>query len=72
MKLGPYELLAPVASGGTADVFIALRDAATDPCILKRVHEEVAADPSMQQRFWREAEVAALLVHLARARKRSA
>lgn len=63
MRLGPYELLAPVASGGTADVFIALRDGATEPCILKRVHEEVAADPSMQQRFWREAEVAALLDH---------
>jgi len=62
-RLGKYRLLAPLAEGGMARVFIAQRDGATEVCVLKQMFEDFADNPVAVSRFLREAHVSSLLVH---------
>ena len=62
-RLGPYELLSLLGSGGMGDVFRA-RDTRLDRIVAIKVLEaHVAADPDRRQRFEREARVISQLNH---------
>ncbi len=62
-KLGPYEILSPIGSGGMGEVYRA-RDAKLKRDVaLKVLPEAFARDPERLARFQREAEVLASLNH---------
>ena len=62
-KLGPYEILAPIGSGGMGEVYRA-RDTKLDREVaIKVLPEAVAQDPERLARFEREAKVLAALNH---------
>jgi serine/threonine protein kinase len=62
-RLGPYEILGPLGSGGMGEVFRA-RDTRLDREVaLKVLPQEVAQDPSRRERFEREAKAVAALNH---------
>jgi serine/threonine-protein kinase len=61
-----YRLLAPLASGGMAEVFLGLRLGAgglTKPVALKRIAPDLAADPDFVRMFLQEARIAVELSH---------
>ena len=63
MRLGPYEILAPLGSGGMGEVYRA-RDSRLDREVaLKVLRSEVASDPDRLRRFEREAKTVAALNH---------
>ena len=63
MRLGPYEIGAPVGSGGMGEVYRA-RDTKLDRDVaIKVLPEEFAADEERLARFEREAKLLASLNH---------
>jgi serine/threonine protein kinase len=62
-SLGRYTLLEQIARGGMAQVFLAQRDGAATPCVLKQLHVELEDNPTAGKRFQREANIASRLRH---------
>lgn len=63
LKLGPYEVLSPIGSGGMGEVYRA-RDTRLERVVaLKVLHPHAVADAGMRLRFEREARVIAALNH---------
>src|SRR5581483_139891 len=62
-KLARYRLLSRLESGGNGALFVAHRKGADEICVIKQIHEHLANDPVVAQRFLREAQLAALLEH---------
>ena len=62
-QLSNYVVLDRLAVGGMAEIFIAQRSGSEDICVIKQLHEHLAKDAVVGNRFLREAQVAALLDH---------
>jgi eukaryotic-like serine/threonine-protein kinase len=62
-KIARYEILSKLASGGMAEIFIAQRHGSDDICVIKQLHDHLAKDPVVANRFLREAQVAFYLDH---------
>lgn len=65
-RIGPYQLLTPLASGGMAEVWLARRiDDAPDsvPIVLKTIHPRHANSPEFVSMFLNETRVATRLQH---------
>ena len=65
-RLGRYRLFARIGSGGMADVYVALARGALEDdrvCVVKRLRDEHAADPTTREMFLAEARLAARLAH---------
>jgi eukaryotic-like serine/threonine-protein kinase len=60
-RVGPFEILAPLGSGGMGEVFRARDLRLGREVAIKRVRGE--QDPELRARFWREARAAAALTH---------
>ncbi len=60
---GRYRVLRRMGSGGMAHVYYALHAVLERPLVIKVLHQHLAKDPEMRERFRREAESAAQLVH---------
>jgi tRNA A-37 threonylcarbamoyl transferase component Bud32 len=60
---GRYRLVEPVASGGMAEVWEGVDEVLTRPVAVKLLHEHLAADAELRERFRREAVAAARLAH---------
>ncbi|MBI2407321.1 MAG: serine/threonine protein kinase [Gemmatimonadetes bacterium] len=58
-----YRVLRRIGSGGMADVYLVEQETLGRPLVLKVMHAHLARDPEMRERFRREAEAAARLVH---------
>src|SRR6266481_9673178 len=62
-RFGPYEILAPIGSGGMGEVYEA-RDTRLDRTVaVKILPEDFAHDPGRRQRFEQEARAVAALNH---------
>jgi eukaryotic-like serine/threonine-protein kinase len=62
-RLGPYEVIAPLGTGGMGEVYKA-RDTRLDRIVAAKVlPADVAADPDRRARFEREARAIAALSH---------
>ncbi len=61
--LGNYELHEPVGRGGMGVIYRAVQRSLGRTVALKRMHENLAADPEFSVRFEREARIAATLNH---------
>ena len=62
-RVGPYEILAPIATGGMGEVYRA-RDTRLDRTIaVKLLPSQLAADPEFRERFDREARAISQLTH---------
>src|SRR5579864_9454111 len=62
-RLGPYEILAPLGTGGMGEVYRARDPKLKRDVALKVLPEAFACDPERMARFQREAEVLASLNH---------
>lgn len=62
-RAGRYTLLDHFASGGTADLWVALRAGAREVCLLKQLAPELLHDPRAVRRLQREASIAFRLNH---------
>jgi TolB-like protein/tRNA A-37 threonylcarbamoyl transferase component Bud32/Tfp pilus assembly protein PilF len=62
-KLGPYEILEPIGSGGMGEVYRAHDARLHRKVAIKIVPAWAAADPAMRERFDREARAVAALSH---------
>jgi serine/threonine-protein kinase len=58
-----YRVLRRVGAGGMADVYLVEQETLGRPLVLKVMHAHLARDLEMRERFRREAEAAARLVH---------
>jgi serine/threonine protein kinase len=58
-----YTVLRRLGSGGMAHVYLARHAALVRPVVIKVLHRTLAREPEMRERFRREAEAAARLVH---------
>ncbi|MDQ8154573.1 MAG: serine/threonine-protein kinase, partial [Gemmatimonadota bacterium] len=58
-----YRVLRRIGAGGMADVYLVEQETLGRPLVLKVMHAHLARDPEMRERFRREAEAAARLVH---------
>ena len=58
-----YRVLRRIGSGGMADVYLVEQETLGRPLVLKVMHAHLARDEEMRERFRREAEAAARLVH---------
>ena len=62
-RLGPYEIIAPIGSGGMGEVYRA-RDSRLDRIVaIKLLPPEKMADPDRKRRFVNEAKAASALNH---------
>src|ERR1700721_375899 len=64
IKLGPYEILAPIGAGGMGEVYRAKDSKLKRDVALKVLPEAFERDPERMARFQREAEVLASLNHV--------
>jgi len=62
-RLGPYEILAPLASGGMGDVYRARDSRLEREVAVKALPERLAKEPASAARFAREARAIAALSH---------
>src|SRR3989442_1081671 len=63
VRLGPYEIVAPLGSGGMGEVYRA-RDTRLDRTVaIKVLPPQLAADPQLRERFEREARAVSSLQH---------
>src|SRR5215212_1952655 len=62
-RLGPYEILGPIGSGGMGEVYRANDTRLQRSVAIKVLPVSFAADPDRRQRFEREARVIASLSH---------
>jgi Tol biopolymer transport system component len=62
-RLGPYEAVAPLGSGGMGDVYAARDTRLNRMVAIKVLRDHVAYDPGRRQRFEREARVISQLNH---------
>ena len=62
-RLGPYEILAPIGSGGMGEVYRARAKKLDRDVAIKVLPESVAVDPITLARFEREAKAVAALSH---------
>jgi len=63
MRLGPYEIVAPLGAGGMGEVYRA-RDTRLDRTVaIKVLPSQLAADPQLRERFDREARAISSLQH---------
>ncbi|MEV4134058.1 protein kinase [Dactylosporangium sp. NPDC049742] len=60
---GRYELRSVIGRGGMADVWLAVDGRLDRPVAVKMLHDQGGADPSIPERFEREAHTAARLSH---------
>lgn len=60
---GRYSVSHRLGDGGMATVYYAIHTSLDRPVVLKVLHHHLARDPAMRERFRREAETAAQLVH---------
>jgi serine/threonine-protein kinase len=58
-----YRVLRRLGGGGMADVYLAEHSQLARPVVIKVLHPHLARDPEVSERFRREAEAAAKLVH---------
>src|SRR5580658_7092641 len=63
IKLGPYEILAPIGAGGMGEVYRARDTRLKRDVALKVLPDVFARDPDRMARFQREAELLASLNH---------
>ena len=63
IRLGPYEIVAPIGAGGMGEVYRARDTKLKRDVAIKILPEAFAADPERMARFQREAEVLASLNH---------
>ena len=62
-RLGPYEILMPIGSGGMGEVYRATDTKLGRDVAIKILPEAFAADPDRMARFTREAQILASLNH---------
>lgn len=62
-RIGRYTIYEELAAGGMSRVFLALRDGATELCVLKQLHGELEAHDTAAIRFQREAHLVSQLDH---------
>ena len=60
---GRYRVISRLGSGGMAHVYHAMHSVLERPLVVKVLHQHLARDPEMRERFRREAEAASQLVH---------
>jgi serine/threonine-protein kinase len=60
---GRYQIVRRLGSGGMAHVYYALHAQLERPLVVKVLHQHLAKDPEMRERFRREAEASAQLYH---------
>jgi eukaryotic-like serine/threonine-protein kinase len=60
---GRYRVLRRLGSGGMAHVYYSTHGALERPLVIKVLHQHLARDPEMRERFRREAEAASQLSH---------
>jgi serine/threonine protein kinase len=58
-----YTIVKRLGSGGMAHVYLARHATLARPLVIKVLHRTLAQDPEMRERFRREAEAAARLIH---------
>src|SRR5262245_25068598 len=63
MRLGPYEIVAPLGAGGMGEVYRATDSRLKRQVAVKILPPSLAADPDRLARFQREAEILASLNH---------
>jgi serine/threonine protein kinase/WD40 repeat protein len=62
-RIGPYEIVAPLGSGGMGEVYKALDTKLNRPVAVKFLSELLLPDPAARRRFQREAQTASSLNH---------
>ncbi|MBZ0307016.1 MAG: serine/threonine protein kinase, partial [Anaerolineae bacterium] len=63
MKIGPYEILEEIGSGGMATVYLARQESMGRFVAVKVIHRAITSDPTTLERFQREAQIIARLEH---------
>lgn len=63
LRIGRFEILGHFASGGTAELWVAIKDGSKDVCLLKQLSAEFAQHELAQRRLMREAQIAFRLDH---------
>src|SRR6202161_3238967 len=63
MRLGPYEIVAPLGAGGMGEVYRARDTRLNSDVALKILPDAFASDPDRMARFTREAQTLAALNH---------
>jgi len=62
-KLGRYEILDIIATGGMGEILLAYDPACSRKIAIKKIKDELMEKPSIPQRFFKEAKIASQLIH---------